>query len=243
MRGTLLNTATVAAGASIGLLAGAGVPENYQTIAMSGIGLVVVGIGIKLFLESKNVLYVAGAIAFGGILGTGLGIDAGLQSMTEWLRHQVNGGAHFNEGLIGASLLFCIGPMTLLGCIQDGLEGNIELLSLKSTMDGVAAFFYATALGRDGGFGVLLSALVVLIFQGLLTVLARPLKPLASNSDLIAEASGAGGVILMGIGLRLLEIKMLPVANYLPALVLGPLFVAVARRLGRKRAGPVISDP
>lgn len=235
MRGTLLNTATVAAGAGIGLAVGSGVPPQYQQIAMSGIGLVVIGMGIKLFLQSKNVLYVAGAIAVGGILGTALGIDAGLQNLTEWIRLRVGGGEHFNEGLIAASLLFCVGPMTLLGCIQDGLEGKIELLSLKSTMDGFSAFFFATALGRSGGFGVLVSALVVLVVQGSITLLARPLKPLAEDPDLMPEASGAGGVILLAIGLILLELKRLPVANYTPALILGPLFVLLARQAGKPK--------
>ncbi|MEA2552851.1 MAG: uncharacterized protein QOJ65_1027 [Fimbriimonadaceae bacterium] len=177
MRGTLLNTATVAAGASLGLVVGAGVPVQYQQIALSGIGLVSFGVGVKLFFQSKNVLYVAGAIALGGILGTALGIQNGLEAVSTWMRSMVGGGAHFNDGLIGASLLFCVGPVTLLGCIKDGLEGDIELLSLKSTMDGVTAFFLATAFGRDGGFGVLMSAAVILVFQGALTLAARPLRP------------------------------------------------------------------
>lgn len=229
MRGTLLNTATVVVGAALGLLVGAAVPHQYEQIALSGIGLVVLGIGVKLFLESKNVLYVTGAIAFGGILGTALGIDAGLQALTESVRSTLGGGKHFNEGLIGASLLFCVGPMTVLGCIQDGLEGNYQLLSVKSALDGVAGFFLATALGRDGGFGVLLSAVVVLVVQGALTLLARPLKPVAEDAELLAEATGTGGVMMLAIGLRLLELKMLPVANYLPALVLAPLFVKLSR--------------
>jgi uncharacterized membrane protein YqgA involved in biofilm formation len=236
MRGTLLNTATVAVGASLGLLVGSSIPPQYQQTAMAGLGLVVVGIGVKLFLQSKNVLYIAGAIALGGILGTALGIDLGLHDLTEWVRGQVGGGTHFNQGLITCSILFCVGPLTLLGCIKDGLEGDIELLSVKSTMDGFGAFFFATALGRDGGFGVLLSALVVLVYQGLLTLLARPLRPLASDTDLFAEVSGSGGVMLMAIGLGLLEIRSLPVANYLPALVLAPLFVWLGRRFGRRKA-------
>lgn len=236
MRGTLLNTATVAVGATLGLLIGSGLPPAYQQNAMAGIGLVVVAIGVKLFLQSKNVVYVAGAIAIGAILGTLLGIDNGLHQLTEWVRQQVGGGPHFNEGLITCSILFCVGPLTLLGCIQDGLDGNIELLSVKSIMDGVGALFFATSLGRDGGFGVLLSALVVLIYQGLLTLLARPLRPLAKDEELLAEATGVGGVLLMAIGLGLLNIKVLPVANYIPALILGPLFVVAARKVSARKA-------
>ncbi len=235
MRGTVLNTAAVVLGAGVGIAVGTGIRPEYQSTAMAGLGLVVVAIGVKLFLQSKNVLYVAGAIALGGILGTALGIDAGLHALTEFVRQRVGGGAHFNQGLITCSILFCVGPMTLLGCIKDGLEGDIELLSLKSAMDGVGAFFFATALGRDGGFGVLLSALVVLIYQGALTLLARPLRPLADDTDLFAEITGSGGIMLMAIGLGLLAIKILPVANYLPALALAPLFVLAGRKLSKRK--------
>lgn len=230
MRGTFLNTASVVVGASLGMLVGSSIPHELEGVALGGVGLIVAALGIKSFLESKNILIATAAVVFGGLIGALIGIDPALQHLTEMVRRQVGGGAHFNEGLIGASILFCVGPMALLGCIEDGIEGKINLLSLKSTLDGVSALFLATALGRDGGFGVLLSAVVVLIVQGCLTLAARYLRPLAKNADLMTEATGTGGILLIAIGLRLLDIKQLPVADYLPSLVLAPLAVLAMQR-------------
>jgi uncharacterized membrane protein YqgA involved in biofilm formation len=235
MRGTVLNTATVAAGASLGMLVGAHVPPSYQEVAMSGLGLCVAAIGVKMFLQSKNAVVVLAAIALGGVVGTALGISGGLENLSEWARQRLGGGSHFNEGFITCSVLFCVGPLTLLGCIQDGIEGNIELLTVKSALDGIAAFFFAAALGA----GVLVSALFVLVFQGLITVLARQLKPIAKDEDIIAAATGTGGIMMMAIALSVLSVKKMPVADYIPALILGPLFAVAARKLtvARKRVG------
>jgi uncharacterized membrane protein YqgA involved in biofilm formation len=231
MRGTVLNTATVAAGASLGMLVGAHVPPSYQEVAMSGLALVVFGIGVKMFLQSKNAVVVLAAIALGGVLGTAMGISGGLENLSEWTRQRLGGGSHFNEGLITCSVLFCVGPLTLLGCIQDAIDGNIELLAVKSTLDGIGAFFFAAALGA----GVLVSALFVLLFQGLLTLLARPLKAVAKDEDIIAAATGTGGILMMAIALGILSIKSLPTANYVPALILGPLFAVAARKITKRR--------
>ena len=116
---------------------------------------------------------------------------------------------------------------------SDFLEGKIELLSLKSAMDGVAAVFFA-ATSRSAGLGVVVTAFVVLVFQSLLTFAAKALRPIAKDEGLLADLSGAGGLMLVGIGLGLLEVKRLAMADYLPALILAPLFVLLGRRLGRK---------
>ncbi|MEI8282232.1 MAG: DUF554 domain-containing protein [Armatimonadota bacterium] len=227
MKGTYLNTATVAAGSLIGLAIGKLIPEAAQNIALNGLGLVTLGIGVKMFLGSKNVLIVAASIAIGGVLGLLLGIHVGLVHLADWVKHSVGGAGTFSEGFVASCVLFCIGPMTLLGCIQDGLEGRSELLHLKSTMDGVAAVFFAASLG----IGVLFSAAFVLIFQGLLTLAAKPLAPLRNDESLLAELTGTGGPIMMAIGLNLLKIKEIPTANYLPALALAPLIVICSRRV------------
>jgi len=230
MRGTILNTATVAAGASLGMLVGAHVPPLYQEVAMSGLGLVVFGIGVKMFFEARDTVAVLAAIALGGVLGTFIGIAPGLEHLSEWARQSLGGGSHFNEGFITCCVLFCIGPMTLLGCIQDAVEGKIELLAIKSTLDGIGAFFFAAALGA----GVLVSAIFVLVFQALITLLARPLKSIAKDEELLTAATGTGGIMMMAIALGILGIKALPVANYVPALLLSPLFVVVARKVAKK---------
>jgi uncharacterized membrane protein YqgA involved in biofilm formation len=197
MKGTLLNTATVAVGSIIGLVIGKIIPASAQQIALSGLGLVTIGIGIKMFLGSKNILIVAGSIAIGGIIGLLLGIQVGLEHVADWVKHSIGGGGTFSEGFVASCVLFCIGPMTILGCIQDGLEGKTELLALKSTMDGVAAIFLAASLG----IGVLFSAVFVLIFQGALTLAARPLAGLKNDENLLAELGGTGGPIMMALAL------------------------------------------
>lgn len=232
MKGTLLNTATVAVGATAGALLGDHIPVAYKTIVLSGLGLVTMGIGIKLFLQSKNIPVVAASIALGGIVGTLIGIQHGIESFGFWAREALGGGGQFVDAVVTASVLFCVGPTTLLGCIQDGLEGKIELLALKSTMDMFAAMFLAATLG----WGVLVSAAVVLVFQGLLTLLARPLRPLANDEALLAEVSGTGGAMMLAIGLSLLEIKKLPTADYLPAIFIAPALIVVGRIVTRKRS-------
>lgn len=234
-RGALLNFATVFAGALVGLLVGSALPERLKIVALSGLGLVTVGMSIKMFLQARNLLAVAAAVALGGVLGSAIGIDAGLQSFAEFMRQRTGGGdaAQFNTALVATSVLFCVGPMTLLGCIEDALENRLNLISVKSTMDGIAAVFFAAA-SRSAGLGVLTTAFVVLVVQTVLTLAARALKPLADDEELMAEFTGTGGALLMGTGLGLLQIKSLPVADYLPALVLAPLFVSLGRRRTRK---------
>ncbi len=233
MRGTLLNTATVAVGASIGWAVGKAIPGSYQTVALHGLGLVTCGLGIKMFLQSKNPLIAALAVAGGGVIGLALGLHAGIGELANWFKHTLgqSGSPHFVEGLVTSFVLFCIGPMTLLGCMQDALEGKIELLSLKSTMDGVAAIFLAAASGA----GVLVTAFLLLIYQGCLTLAARPLRPIADDEELLAETTATGGAILFATGLGLLEIKDLQTANYLPAVFLAPAVVIIGRKFANRK--------
>lgn len=228
-RGSLLNAATVFVGGLIGWLLSRQIDPSYQQIAMNGLGIVTVGIGMKMLLGSKNIIAVAAAIALGGMLGLALGIQAGIGAFAEWVKHQLGltHDAQFVNTVIGTSVLFCVGPMTLLGCMQDRLERKIDLLALKSTMDGIGAIFFAAISGP----AVMVVSVVVLVFQSLLTFSAKALAPLAKDDELLSEFSGAGGVMLIGTGINLLELKQLPVANYLPSLALAPLFIWGARRI------------
>lgn len=237
MRGTLLNTATVVVGALVGWALGARVPDVATQTALSALGLVTLGIGVKMFLESKNVLVLAFALVVGGAIGLALGFQTGLENFAEWAKASLGplASGRFAEAVITTSILFCVGPLTLLGCLQDGLEGKIELLAIKSALDGLGSVFFAAALGP----GVLLTALIVLVFQGTLTLAASRLKGFAKDAELLAEASAVGGAMMLAIGLGLLDIKHLPVANYLPALVLAPLATIAARRWLPVRADPL----
>lgn len=231
IRGSILNAGSVAIGASIGLLLGARLSEAMLQTVLAGLGLVTLGLGLKMFLESKNLLIVASAVAVGGVLGYILGVKDGLDLMAEAVRTQVGGTGRFNEGLISASVLFCVGPMTLLGCLQDGLEGKIELLAIKSLMDGIVSVFFAATMG----VGVLLSAVVVLVIQGLLTLLSKPLVPLAERPNFLAEISGTGGILLMSIGIGLCGIKKLPTENLLPALLIAPCLVWLVSKFEERK--------
>lgn len=240
----MLNTATVAMGGLIGWAisraAASTLDASYSDIVFSGLGIVTVGIGFKMLLGAKNVLVVAAAIALGGVIGKVMGIHACVEGLAEWMKEAL--GAKDDQGfvsvMVGTSVLFCVGPMTLLGCIQERLENKIELLSLKSTMDGVGSVFF----GMISGPAVLATALVVLTFQTLLTFAARLLKPLVDDEAMLADLSGAGGVMLVATGLGLLVLNkgpalrelQLPVSNYLPALVLAPLFVFIGHRFRRQ---------
>ncbi|MGV3615676.1 MAG: DUF554 domain-containing protein [Fimbriimonas sp.] len=234
MRGTLLNTATVAAGAGVGLVVGRTIPQAYQDVALNGLGLVTLGLAMRLVLKGRNPLIAAIAIAFGGVIGLALGIHAGIETLAEWSRQRLggDGGGRFAQGMVTAFVLFCVGPMTLLGCLQDALEKKIDLLAVKSTMDGIAAVFLAAAMGA----GVLLTAGLVLLFQGALTLMARPLRPLAEDAEALDETSGVGGAILLATGIGLIGLKDLHTANYLPAIFIAPALALVARRLPKKGA-------
>lgn len=231
--GSILNAFTVFLGGVIGWWLSDRVQPEYQDIAINGLGIVTCGIGMKMLLGSKNILIVAAAVALGGMLGLAIGIQAGIGSFAEWVKASLGlaDDAEFVNIVIGTSVLFCVGPMTLLGCMQDRLEGKIDLLALKSTMDGIGAIFFAAASGP----AIMVVAVVVLVFQSVLTYSASFLKPVVEDADLLAELSGAGGVMLIGTGLNLLAIKALPVANYLPSLLLAPFFVWLSHRFLRKR--------
>lgn len=231
-RGTLLNTATVFVGAVIGLAVGRFVPSSAQEFALTGLGLVTIGMGIRMFLLSTNILIVAIAVGLGGALGHLMGLSVGLANFAEWARQQIGGGGRFNEALITTSVLYCVGPMTVMGCIQDALENKIELLALKSTMDGIVALFFAAALGPDG-VALLVTAVVVLVVQGGITLAASRLKFLADDPYLLSEMSAAGGPILLAIGFGLANIKKIPTEVFLPALILAPMLAIAFRRLER----------
>lgn len=223
MKGTLVNTATVLIGAAIGYFAGARLPERIRTILMQGLGLVTLLLGVRMILaaESSNaVIKVAGALLLGGIAGELLKIEQGLERVGDYLKSKVQSeSATFVLGFVSASLLFCVGPMTIVGSIEDGVRGDASILYTKSIMDGVAAVALASSLG----VGVFFSALTVLIIQGGLTLLGAQLSVL-SGTEVINNLTSTGGAMILGISFKLLNIAAVRVGNFLPALVLVVLF-------------------
>lgn len=227
MTGTLLNIGAVLLGGALGLIFGARLPERVRATVIAGMGLFTAAVGLKMFLETQNALYVLGGLLLGALLGEWLRIEDGLQALGSVLERRFNRGVGdgnvFVRGFLTASLLFCVGPMAILGSIQDGLSGDFELLAIKSVLDGFAALAFASSLGP----GVLFSALVILVYQGGLTLLAAWLNKLITPG-MTAEMTAVGGVMLVGIAVSsLLELKKIRVGNYLPALLLTPLLVWV----------------
>jgi uncharacterized membrane protein YqgA involved in biofilm formation len=233
MIGTLLNVTTVLLGGTIGLLFGSRLPDRLRKTVISGLGLFTLAYGIFNFLKTQNSLVVLGSLLIGALLGEWWKIENGLQFFGEWLERRFTrqstgiqespSNNRFVRGFLTASLVFCIGPMAILGSIQDGLKGDYNLLAIKSVMDGFAAMAFASTLG----VGVLFSAIVILFYQGGISLLASHLNAIVTP-PMMSEMTAVGGVLLLGIAISsLLEIKPIRVGNFLPSLAIAPLIVAL----------------
>ena len=227
MIGTLLNILTVLVGGSLGLLFGARLPERLKATVIAGMGLFTVAIGLQMFLKTGNAIIVLGSLLLGALLGEWWGIEDGLQRLGGFLESKFgsaevdSASSRFVRGFLTASLLFCVGPLTILGSIQDGLTGDYSLLAVKAVLDGFGALAFASTLG----VGVLFSTLVILVYQGGITLLAAQLNSVVTQS-MLNELTATGGVILMGLAVSsLLEIKKIRAGNFLPALAIAPLIV------------------
>lgn len=237
MTGTFLNVGTVLIGGMLGLLFGRRVPERLKATVVSGMGLFVAALGLQMFLKTENAIIVLGSLLIGALLGEWWRIEDGLQALGQNLekRFTTNGegtegaSSKFVRGFLTTSLLFCVGPLTILGSIQDGLTGDYNLLAVKSVLDGFASLAFASTLGP----GVLFSSLVILVYQGGISLLAAQLNAVIT-STMMGEMTATGGVILMGLALSsLLEIKKIRVGNFLPALAIAPLIVWILSIFGK----------
>ena len=254
MIGTLLNIGAVLAGGMLGLHFGTHLPDRLHKTIISGLGLFTLAYGMYNFLKTQNPLIVLGSLLIGALLGEWWKIEESLHYIGKWMEarlgaKQVSGpennpnvstvSAHgsgivpskdFVRGFLTASLVFCIGPMTVLGSIQDGLKGDYSLLAIKSVLDGFAALAFASTLG----LGVLFSVIVILFFQGGISLLAAQLSAVVTPA-MMSEMTAVGGVLLLGIAISsLLEIKPIRVGNFLPSLAIAPLIVAILAFLGVK---------
>jgi hypothetical protein len=229
MTGTILNVVTVLLGGSLGTVLGQRLPEKMRQTVMHGLGLVTLAVGLRMALSTANILIVMGSVLLGGILGEWWRIEDGLQAIGDGLQHRLATGnsANLTNGFVTASLIFCVGPMTILGSIRDGLVGDYSLLAIKSLLDGFAALALASSLG----VGVVLSAITVLVFQGGLTLLAK-FAQVGMSQPMITEMTATGGVLIMGIGLILLDLKRIRVGSFLPSIFIAPLIVAILTALG-----------
>jgi uncharacterized protein len=229
LSGTLINVGTVLLGTLIGVTIGRRLPPGLQERVLAGLGLVTLVLGVDNALEWRHTspLIVFGAVLLGGIAGELIGIERGLERLGDAVQRRLagtHGESRVSEGFVTASLLFCVGPLTVVGSIQDGLAGDNATLVSKALLDGFAAIALAGTLG----WGVGLAGLTVLIVQGGISLGAGAFEDvLSEGSEALAALVSAGGILIIGISLKLLGLKDVKVGNFLPALVLAPLLVGV----------------
>lgn len=249
MTGTIINVVAILLGGTLGVVLGGRLPERLRHTVMAGLGLFVFAIGLQMFLNTKNSLVVLVSLVIGVLLGEWWQVEEGIRWLGRWLErhimHQKNDAPsaaeastimpetstrqeRFVRGFFTASLLFCVGPIAILGSLQDGLNGNFQLLAVKAVLDGFASLAFASSLG----IGVLFSVLPLFVYQGGISLAAAQLQSLVSQ-PMMNEMTATGGIILMTIAIGgLLEIRPIRSGNFLPALLVAPLIVALLTMLG-----------
>jgi uncharacterized membrane protein YqgA involved in biofilm formation len=234
LTGTILNVVTVLVGTVIGVVLGNRMSPRIQGALTDGLGLFVVVLGVSMGMRvltdpaamPGDELAVLAAVLLGAAIGELLRLQDGLEGLGSWFQQRLSRQgepSRIAEAFITASIVFCVGPLTILGSIENGLTGEIRLLAVKSLLDGVAAIAFAAALG----WGVALSAITVLVVQGAIAGGAFLLRDVMDERTILV-VTAAGGVILLGVALRLLDLRQVRVASFLPALVLAPLFLRLA---------------
>ena len=233
--GTWINVATILGGTGLGLLLRGRLPLSMQKVITQGVGLIVLYVGISMAGELSQIKagQVAGvivgllAIVVGGLLGEYCQIEERLTVLGDWLKYHFKGKGSFTEGFVAASLLFCIGPMALLGSLNNGLTGDNTILTIKAAMDGLAAIALTSSYGIGSGFSVL----PLWVYQGSMSLAAGLLAqalPDPAHAPQVVLLTGVGGLMIMALGFNLLQMGQIRVASFLPALLLTPIFYRIA---------------
>lgn len=214
MQGTLLNVTAVLIGSSVGIFIHSRLPDRFVTITFQGIGLFTLALGITMAIQTGNFLIMVASIVIGSITGELLDIEKRVDRFSRWIKEKTaREHDKFSEGFITASLLFCTGSMAILGAVEEGLGGEPHLLLAKSVLDG----FSSTILAASFGIGVIFSAIPLLLYQGGITLCAQTLQGTVTAA-MITELTAVGGLLLIGLGISILEIKRLRIMNMLPSL-------------------------
>jgi uncharacterized membrane protein YqgA involved in biofilm formation len=220
MIGTLVNVGTIVAGSMLGIIFGQRLPRRVVTVVFHGIGLFTTGLGVTMFLESQWLIVVVLSLLFGGIAGGAIKLEERIESLSESIKHKFRfKDERFTEGLITSFLLFCMGSLTILGAMDEGIGNGSELLITKSVLDGFSSMALAAALG----IGVLFSVIPLFIYQGGITLLSMWLGDFFAQS-VVNELTATGGVLLIGLGINLLKIAKIKVTDLLPSLLFVVLF-------------------
>lgn len=214
--GSIVNAAAVLVGSLAGYIFKKGLSERFSSLIMSVLGLLTLAIGMMFFIESKNIMVVLFSLIIGSILGEWIDIEKRMNDLGDYVQDKLKSKeGNFSQGFVTTSLLFCVGSMAIMGPLQSGLLNDHKLLFTKSVMDGITAIVFASTLG----IGVALSSLPILIYQGSIALLASLIAPYLSEA-VIVEMTATGGVLLVGMGISILEIKKIKVGNMLPAIFL-----------------------
>ena len=223
MLGTIVNSIAIILGALLGIIIKKGMKEKYKTTVMDGIGLSVVIIGIMGGIESNNIILIIASIVVGSIVGEILDIDSKLENLGNNMEKRFGkGDSNFSKGFVTASLVYCIGAMAIVGALESGLTGNHETLFAKSILDGITAIIFSSTFG----IGVAFAAIPVFIYQGIITLLANSAKDLLTTT-VINEMSAVGGILILAIGINILGIKKIKVANMLPSIIIPLIYLTI----------------
>ena len=224
MLGTIVNSLTVIIGALLGIVLKNGIKEKYQNTIMDGIGLAVIIIGIMGGIKSQNIVLVVVSLAMGGLAGEILDVEGKLNSLGDRAQKLFGkGDSNFSNAFVSATLVYCIGAMGIVGALESGLTGNHQTLFAKSALDGITAIIFASTMG----IGTAFSAIPIFIYQGSITLLANYVKDILT-SELITEMSAVGGIMIIAIGINLLNIKKIKVANMLPSILIPLIYFLVS---------------
>jgi len=223
MLGTLINVAAILLGTGLGILLKHGIPEKVQRVLMQAIALSVIVLGFTTAIKTNNTLLFIFSLAIGSVMGRIIGIESGLEKLGKRIESRFSSdGSTIAEGFVTGTLLFCVGAMAILGAIESGLHHNHELLFIKSVLDGLASLLLASTLGIGIGF----SAFAVLLYQGSIALFASWLSPFLTDA-MMTEISAVGGVLIIGIGINLLDIKKIHVGDMLPSILIPPIYFLI----------------
>lgn len=213
MLGTIVNVLSIVAGSIVGVILKKGIPDRVKATLMQAMGMAVLIIGTSMALKTKNVLVVLISLVLGGIIGETLNIEKKLNQIAKLFEEKIGEkSGDFSKGFVTASLVYCVGAMAILGSLESGLSGNHTTLYVKSVLDGTTSIMFSSSMG----IGVMFSAIPVFVYQGTITLGATFVKTFL-NDNVIREMTATGGILILGIGLSILEIKNIRVANLLPA--------------------------
>ena len=230
MLGTIVNTLSIIAGSLIGLFFKGKIPQKYSRTIMHGIGLVVVLVGLKTAFNTDAILVVIISFVIGSVIGEFLRIEERLDRLGDGIGKRFSkSGTGVSKGFVSASLLFCVGAMAIVGAMESGLTGNHQTLYAKSMLDGISSIIFSSTLG----IGVIFAAVSVFVYQGLITMAATTIKPFLLP-EVVAQMSAVGGLLIFAIGLNLLDIKKVKIANMLPAI-----FVPLAYQVIKAFSAPL----